>query len=394
MSIFPTVWRVTAAVLLSHYGVASAALDTAPAGCVGAVSLAGPLKKSGARRFPVQLQMRTPVAPTPVSSNGRAYLFYEIHLSNLSGDPLTMHGIEVIADGAGTSNVIASFGVDVISTVFTAEGFSRPEGTHQLGPGQSTVAFLCVAFDDRVAIPPALRHRVLLSDAVAEGPSVAIVRTPAPVLSRPVTGVGWTAKGHPALDSHHRTGVFVFDGKAQISRRYAIDWKITRNGATFSGDALDVRSYHAYGQKVLAVADGVVFDARDGLPDNIPRTPAGFTPALPVTIDNAAGNFVVVRHGPGQFAFYAHLKPGSVRARKGERVRRGQLLGQIGNSGDARDPHLHFQLTTTPHVMDSEGLPYVLDRYKVQSSEGSWQLRSRELPMTLLPIDFGNEGRP
>lgn len=54
------------------------------------------------------------------------------------------------------------------------------------------------------------------------------------------------------------------------------------------------------------------------------------------------GNQVLVRHNNGYHTMYAHLK--SVRARIGETLRRGQLLGTSGNTGHSYGPHLHFEV--------------------------------------------------
>src|SRR5258706_5357826 len=87
-----------------------------------------------------------------------------------------------------------------------------------------------------------------------------------------------------------RRGVVILDGRAVDSRRYAIDWKQIRDGASFSGDARDVRSYYSYGKAVLAVADGRVITARDGLPNNIPGHGESFHPAVPISLDTVAGS--------------------------------------------------------------------------------------------------------
>lgn len=157
----------------------------------------------------------------------------------------------------------------------------------------------------------------------------------------------------------------------------------------YSGDARDVRSYYSYGEKIFAVADATVVSAKDGLPDNIPRTAAGFNTAVPITMENVAGNAIVLDLGDGQFAYYAHMKPGSVRVKGGDRVKRGQWLGQIGNSGDARWPHLHFQVTAGPDILASEGLPFLIDRYRTPGEDGTWQLRSREYPIGDIAVEFG-----
>jgi murein DD-endopeptidase MepM/ murein hydrolase activator NlpD len=66
---------------------------------------------------------------------------------------------------------------------------------------------------------------------------------------------------------------------------------------------------------------------------------------------------ITIDLGDGQFAYYMHLQPGSLRVKAGERVRRGQVLARVGCSGDAREPHLHFELTDSPKLIAGEGLP-------------------------------------
>jgi murein DD-endopeptidase MepM/ murein hydrolase activator NlpD len=179
------------------------------------------------------------------------------------------------------------------------------------------------------------------------------------------------------------------DGRAVISRRYAIDWQQIENGARFSGDTRDKRSYHAYGKPVVAVLDATVVTARDGLPDNVPGHFEAFRPAVPITIDTVRGNTITLELGGGQFAYYFHLQPGSVRVKAGDRVRRGQLLARIGASGDAREPHLHFEVTTSSKPLAGEGVPYLIDDFRLGSGDGTWEPRTRELPPGEMLIDFG-----
>jgi murein DD-endopeptidase MepM/ murein hydrolase activator NlpD len=72
---------------------------------------------------------------------------------------------------------------------------------------------------------------------------------------------------------------------------------------------------------------------------------------------------VVVQLRPAVWAVYAHLQPGSIPVREGERVTAGQLVGRLGNSGNSTAPHLHFQLSDSPDVLTSSSLPFVFDRY-------------------------------
>ena len=72
------------------------------------------------------------------------------------------------------------------------------------------------------------------------------------------------------------------------------------------------------------------------------------------------GNFVVLEVAPGVFAHYAHLQPGSLTVKEGDRVRRGAVIGRLGQSGQAPLPHLHFQVSNAVTFEESEGLPFVL----------------------------------
>ncbi len=338
---------------------------------------------------PVQLEVRTPFEPTGFRAGGYTYMLYELHLQNLTEGPLVFEGLEVRDADAAGHPVIASLGRQRFSKTLLMLGADTAEAGHSLEAGRAAVAFLCLAYEPGAKPASALAHRVLLADgAAADGPAVKASLRPVKVLGPPVAGGGWIADNGPTRHSHHRAGLFVVDGRAQISRRYAIDWKVEKNGEFSSGDPRDVRSYHAYGRPVLAVADAKVVSVRDGLADNIPRTAAGFEPAVPINMETVGGNAVVLDLGEGQFAHYAHLKPGSVRVKIGDRVRRGDVLAAIGNSGDARWPHLHFQVAESPEILAGEGLPYVIDRFVTLGSDGHAQVRLREFPLASAPIDF------
>lgn len=56
------------------------------------------------------------------------------------------------------------------------------------------------------------------------------------------------------------------------------------------------------------------------------------------------GNFVKIRHDDGTKSLYAHLKPGSVSVKTGERINEGDKIGTMGNTGNAHGVHLHFEV--------------------------------------------------
>jgi hypothetical protein len=98
---------------------------------------------------------------------------------------------------------------------------------------------------------------------------------------------------------------------------------------------------------------------RDDMPEETPNQP-------PVAVHHPqdyAGDHVIGQIQPDAWAAYAHLRPGSVAVRVGERATAGRRLGRLGNTGSSTAPHLHFQLSDGPDVLTSHSLPFVFDRY-------------------------------
>jgi hypothetical protein len=349
--------------------------------------------------WPLQLEMRVPFDPTAFPSGPHVYLMYELHLTNFMPMPISLSRIEVLDADAGTSKPIATFETAQLETMLQPLGgkaLSDPKDRLVIADGQSTIAFMSIALDRGSHIPNRLLHRVSTVDSEEEGVVISTHHTELHVLGPPVEGADWLADDGPSndQDNHHRRGVVIFDGKPVDSRRYAIDWKQARDGASFSGDARDVRSYYSYGKTVLAVADGRVVTARDTLPDNVPGHGDSFHPAVPITLETVAGNTITLDLGGGQFAYYMHLQPGSVRVKAGDRVRRGEVLARVGGSGDAREPHLHFEVTTSSKPLTGEGVPYLIDRYRCKStSDGSAKLHTHELPLDHSVVTFGEDRR-
>lgn len=95
------------------------------------------------------------------------------------------------------------------------------------------------------------------------------------------------------------------------------------------------------GVSVLAAAPGKVARVRDAMPDHQP-TPEEMEKML---ADNkGCGNGVLIDHGNGWQSIYCHLKAGSVLVKPEMQVTAGQKLADIGQSGAAEFPHVHFGL--------------------------------------------------
>eukprot|EP01037_Dinobryon_pediforme_P017767 gene17767-17984_t len=237
--------------------------------------------------------------------------------------------------------------------------------------GETAIVFIEVESDRKKSFPARLIHRVVTDKDSLDGAIVSTAHVRLQSLVPPLHGANWIAADGPGNDAenHHRRGVVVLGGHAVDSRRYAIDWKKVKDSVSFSGNPRNVHSYFCYAENVFAVADGRVIRAKDGLPDNVPGHGEAFHPAVPLNFETIAGNSITIDLGNGHYAYYMHLQPGSLLVKAGDRVHRGQLLARIGASGDAREPHLHFEITTSPELLFGEGIPYSITRYRLNAQK-------------------------
>jgi murein DD-endopeptidase MepM/ murein hydrolase activator NlpD len=72
---------------------------------------------------------------------------------------------------------------------------------------------------------------------------------------------------------------------------------------------------------------------------------------------------VVVKIADNQYALYAHMQTGSVIPKLGDKVKAGDPLGKLGNSGNSTVPHLHFGIQDTADAFGSNSVPYVFKAY-------------------------------
>ena len=308
--------------------------------------------------------------PRPASlSDGRAYLLYELILSNVSNVPFMIEKLEVI-DMQGGKSPIALFEREYI------EGHSRFPGAGGpaalLGPGQSGFVRVNLSFQALDEVPESIGHVLTVSSEKAWGPykNATIVERVAPadipletgpVIGPPLKGDRWISCA-VAGESYHRTTIMPLDGKWTGTQRWAVDWmQLDENNRMSTGDRLKLESYPQYGQEIIAVADGTVLKVQNDQPDQTPgKLPEG------MQFEVVCGNFVLQDIGDGYSALYAHMIPGSVRVKTGDKVKRGQVLGLLGNSGNTDAPHLHFHVVKGKTCLASDGVPYVIDSFNVK----------------------------
>ena len=246
----------------------------------------------------------------------------------------------------------------------------RSHGRGALASGGTSLLFVDVTVPDGAAAPARLTH-VLRADVAAAPPDQrqmtlaggegAVDRRSPVVIGPPLRGARYIAADSCCDATRHTRAALPVDGRVRIAQRFAVDWEqLNDANRIYVGPREQRSSYAIYGSEALAVADARVASVVDGLPEQAPGTfPAG------ISLAQADGSPVVLDLGKGRFALYAHLQPGSLRVRAGDRVTRGQTIGLVGNSGSSVAPHLHFHVMDGPSPLASNGLPYEIDAFSV-----------------------------
>lgn len=328
---------------------------------------------------PVPVDVEVPFAPIPVKAMDKINLTYELHITNFSPFSVALTGIEVLDDASSAS--LANYrDAEVVKRLAVLNFNSEAQEKNVIGGGQRAVVFLMISVD-AAKMPAVLRHRLFFKstdkktdaentesakEQTVEGMRVAVQSGAPLVIGSPLRG-RWLAGNGLSNDTGHRRSIKAIDGHAQIAQRFATDWvKLGDDGLMArAGDMSQNVNYYGYGAEVLAVANATVVDVKDGIPENIPQIKKR---AVPITIETIAGNYVLLNIGSGHYALYAHLQPNSLKVKVGDKVKIGQVLGLVGNSGNSDLPHLHFHIVNAASPLAAEGIPYVLKSFDMQGS--------------------------
>lgn len=295
-------------------------------------------------------------------SDGKDHVEYNLLVLNAFSDPVTLTGVTVVGPGG---NDLMTLGGDPLAaatqslythqagTVVPASAAVSVEVDLPLPPGVDVPAHLSNRVDYAL---PAVPGAVIVDDLVVHGPEVEVDRKPAIEIAPPLSGSGWLATSACCSPNVHRDLRLSAGGlRFATSETFAVDWAQVRGDRLYGGNGSTNDQFYGFGAKVLAVADGTVVSAQDGVPESTP-----FTSADPGSKEGFGGNAVVLKVSDGVYAFYGHLQPGSISVRVGDGVKAGQVLGTLGNSGPSQGPHLHFGLLDSPDPFTGTSLPFVL----------------------------------
>jgi hypothetical protein len=304
-------------------------------------------------------------APIPFNgSDSSTHLAYEVLLTNFSSGDVSIEKVVVLGDGAELQTLESA----EIATRVQAVGTREPSAT--LTKSTQALLFIHVIMPEGKRPPRELSHRVSARFAAAPpghqeitavGGNIAVDHRPVAVIAPPLHGAGYISADSCCDAVRHQRAALPINGRLWLAQRYAVDWEqVNEQGRIYRGPKEKVESYNIFGKEAIAVADATVASVTDGAPEGTPG-------AYPTAIDPAAadGNAVVLDLGQHRYAMYAHLQPGSIKVHQGDKVKTGQVLGLVGNTGNSLVPHLHFQLMDQPSSLASNGLPYEIDNFEV-----------------------------
>ena len=299
--------------------------------------------------------------------DGKDHVEYELLVVNVFSEPVTLSSVTVL-DPAGKE-------------LMRIEGGTLAAATQTLFAKTATPvvpASAAVSVDVDLMLPPdtapqRVTHRIaytlkadselalMVGSLEVDAPEVAINRRPAIVIRPPLQGNGWLATSACCKPNVHRDERIAIDGvRIETGETFAVDWAKVKNDRLFDGDGKRVEQYYGFGEDVLAVADGTVVSIHDGMPDQTP-----FVFMVPKSKSDYGGNNVILEIAPNVFAWYAHLRQGSITVKVGDAVKAGAPIAKLGNTGPSEGPHLHLGLIDKPDPIAGRSLPFVFDSFTV-----------------------------
>jgi len=288
---------------------------------------------------------------------------FSTYREDSEGSRLRRREIEAAAQSPDLRHVLAACAGEDLQRRLALTGAPLAARDAIVPPGRRGVLYIEWPVHDRR--PAAIEHVVTYvapgdaGQGSVRGARATVAYATGTPLGPPLRGGPWIAVHAAAWRDGHRRVFNTVDSMARIPGRFAVDFirvdatgRMTRGNPDVPGDWL------GYGAAVLAVADASVAAVRDAMAESVS---VSGNPKHALAED--AGNYVALRLDDGRYAFYEHLRPGSVAVRVGQRVHRGEVLGQLGFTGASVGPHLHFHVSDGPSTIASEGRPFAFDAF-------------------------------
>lgn len=197
-------------------------------------------------------------------------------------------------------------------------------------------------------------------------------------------------------------------GTNQLGTRYAydfiqVDWNRTGYPAyrvsllQYLLFGVPLKEYYCWGQEIYSPCDGIVIAAEDGYKErtrtkllsdmaNAYKNAHYFDPKKD-DVQSVAGNYIIIKYDDNIYAALCHLQTGSIQVSVGQEVTKGEIIGNIGHSGNSFAPHLHFQLMDGSNIATANGLPCAFEEYELFKN-GTWEKVTNGIPTSKDRIRF------
>ena len=335
-----------------------------------------------------------------VKTNNTSQLIYELNILNNYKVPFTLKRVEIY-DLQENKSPIATYDSNYLDKNFERPGNDDLDDLKLLSNNQFGILNLELVFNQGKPIPEKIYHKLYFEGLNKKGEivtlpiEVAVLEVPE---ITPVTlGLPFNKKGKWLYEGaqSHKASRFLTEGKATYAQRFAIDWIfVGDNGHYSDSDIKQNKNWKTYGIELISVADGTIVDIKDGIIENEPLSDEM---AVRITRETISGNYIVIDIGNNLYAVYGHLIPKSLKVKIGDKVKKGQIIGLLGNSGNSDCPHLHFHLESKSNAFfGGEGIPYLLKDFvalkEYSSGEVENLFKGNGVPMdSLKPSDRNNE---
>lgn len=197
-------------------------------------------------------------------------------------------------------------------------------------------------------------------------------------------------------------------GTNRFGLRYAfdfiqVDWEKPKhpthdeNAFEYVTKGIPLESYYCFGEPAYSPFSGEVVTVENNMLDG--KKPSWFqdqTSAIRNSLffdpkqdsfETIAGNYVVIKKEDKIYAIFCHLQTDSIVVKVGEKVQKGQQIGNVGHTGNSTEPHLHFHLADAAEPENARGLPFVFEQYE-KYDNSKWQKITNEIPAAKDRIRF------
>ena len=181
-------------------------------------------------------------------------------------------------------------------------------------------------------------------------PRAGFISDETPAFHLPVSGEWTITQGFNGSETHK--GLWA----------QALDFEVAdENGRTYQTRGTEPADYYSWNMPVFAPCDGVVTKVINNVEDNVIGQ---------VNSKNNWGNTVIIWHYGSVYTSLSHLAKESVTVSEGETIKKGKIIGKVGNSGRSPFPHLHFQVQYSPalgaHTVPFKFLNYISKETNIQ----------------------------